>query len=84
MTALFQKIKNNDPPGWWKRMNLPLLDEKQEDMVLEAAIHSEILKIKKKWHLWPPGPQMGPQTQIMLTDLIFDQHDQRSLKFWIL
>ena len=24
---------------------------------------------------------MGPQTQIMLTDLIFDQHDQPSLKF---
>ena len=32
----------------------------------------------------PPRTQMGPQTQIFLTDLIFDKHDQRSLKFWTL
>ena len=44
-----------------------------------SSLKNKIFKILTL--LPPPRTQMGPQTKILLTDLIFNSHDQRSLKF---
>ena len=71
---------------WWLfELSCPIRKRAQTQIQFRTTwpIYSEILNtlawkqiLNIFWQFWPPRTQMGPQTQIMLIDLILDEHSQ--------